>query len=174
MSDELSAEFGSLLQDPINQIKPSFASTVRDCEEPHSDRKRECTEIRCRMMKRLVELGYGEYSVYSVFSAAIGKHERTDGPAPKEVSAQAAAASKAALTAIMCRHELLKPVEETRAYDRQLNLIVSQADAVLGDPKSSYDIDWLGDGLLEPIQKLTGKRRSEELLKRAAEQKRED
>ena len=153
MTDELIAELGSLLRDPIDQIKPSLFSTVRDCEEPHSDRKRECTEIRCRMMKRLAELGYGEYSVLNLVST---DHQESDGPAPKSVSTHASAASKAAFWAIMTRGEMLKPGEDSRAFDRQLNLVVLQADAVLSDPKSTYEFDSLRDGLFEAIQKWLG------------------
>ena len=174
MSDDLNAEYGSLLLDPISQIKPSFMSTVRDCEEPHSDRKRECTDIRCRMMSVLIELGYGDYSILNIVSAAIDAHQENDGPAPKSISSHASAASKAGFWAIMTRDELLRPAEDTRAFDRQLNLVVSQADAVLSDPKSTYEFNSPGDDLIEAIQKLSGKRRSVEALLSSAKKKQED
>ena len=173
MTDELSVEFASLLQNPINQIEPSFASTVRDCEEPHSDRKRECTEIRCRMMKKLIDLGYGKYSLMNIVGAMPGSDQEPNNALPESVSTHASAATQAAFIAILTRYELLRPEEGSRGFDRQLNLVLSQVDAVLSDPKSTYNVDWTGDGLAEAVRKLSGKQRSVDALQFSAKNRRE-
>jgi hypothetical protein len=145
-----------------------------DNEDPHSDRKRQCSEIRCRMMRELVELGYGEYSILNIVSAAIGAHQESDGPPPKSISTHASAASKAGFWAIMTRNELLTHGENSREFDRRLCLVSSLADGVLGDPKSTFEFDLPGESLSEAILRFSAARRSEGALQTGAVKRREE